>query len=387
MVARQLVREHPVVVGADPVHAPVDDVGDGRVPRVVDGQQAVGLDDGRDVRRVLEAGEVVGVAVAHAEDQVARALGVGDALRGLVERGVELEDVADQEAKGVAARQVGLGPEGRVGVRDADLRDAELRRREAGDRRRVAGERQVGKGVAVARARRGVVHDDRVVVAKGPVDVPVEGAQLQQVAVGRRAVLGAEHRARAARQLAEPHEVAQLDLVDAAAGRQPPDLLHHVRLDVGRGHVVREVERGGQPVLQHLLERAAAEPVLVAPSVVGELRDELALKVKGHLGQKLLQLVREELAHGVAVLVRRAPHVHQVLDVARGPDAVELAVGDRPHEDRRRRVDGVEVGGARLGVAVAARGARRREEEREGQEARPHGSLPGRRPRCGRLRF
>jgi hypothetical protein len=62
----QLVREHRVIVRTHPVHSPVHNVWDLRVPTIVCGEQVVRLDDVRHVGRVLEAAKIIRFSIAHA---------------------------------------------------------------------------------------------------------------------------------------------------------------------------------------------------------------------------------------------------------------------------------------------------------------------------------
>ena len=109
-----------------PFTHPVHDVFDTRVP-VLDGLEvSVGINV-RDRGAVLVAVKGVGVPITDTEDQIACALRAGDALIGLRQSLVELQDVAQEKCKGVAPGKVGLLAKAVVRVAHADLRDRKLR--------------------------------------------------------------------------------------------------------------------------------------------------------------------------------------------------------------------------------------------------------------------
>eukprot|EP00326_Haptolina_ericina_P012148 CAMPEP_0181229284 /NCGR_PEP_ID=MMETSP1096-20121128/33810_1 /TAXON_ID=156174 ORGANISM="Chrysochromulina ericina, Strain CCMP281" /NCGR_SAMPLE_ID=MMETSP1096 /ASSEMBLY_ACC=CAM_ASM_000453 /LENGTH=221 /DNA_ID=CAMNT_0023322887 /DNA_START=248 /DNA_END=910 /DNA_ORIENTATION=+ len=143
----KLVAQHRVVIRAVPIHPPVDNVVDRRVPGGVGGQQVGRLDHVGHERRVLEAAKVVSNAVAHAQDEVARPVGLRDALGGLCEGVVELEDVAEEEAERVPLGEVCLRPKRFVREGDTDLRNRELLLGDARDARSPACKPQVGPRV------------------------------------------------------------------------------------------------------------------------------------------------------------------------------------------------------------------------------------------------
>ena len=149
--------------------------------------------------------------------------------------------------------------------------------------------------------------------------------------------------------------VADVGDADSGAVGQALNLLHHIRLDVGRGLVVAQVERRLEAHLHHFFQPFAASRKLGAPRRVGNVVNNLALKVVVHLSYESGNLGTHELPNGVPVLVRAAPHVDQVLLVALRSDRVEFAIRHLLHEFRRSRVDRIEVARPGCRIAVACR--------------------------------
>lgn len=106
--------------------------------------------------RPHRAERLLRLAVADAENEVARAARGDEAAERLIEVVVELQDVAEDEGKRDA--EAGLVPEGGVWEGDADLGDGHPTLGHASDGAEPAQETHVGELVPVARLR-GVVHD------------------------------------------------------------------------------------------------------------------------------------------------------------------------------------------------------------------------------------
>ena len=121
VVLLQLLAERTGVAGAQPVHAVVHDIVDLGVPGVVHRKHSHVVVWHTHVAAVLKAVDHVLLTVTDADDQVAGAVGVGDALGGALEGGLELQDVTQDEHPGLAVHLlrrsvVGALAKGVVGV-------------------------------------------------------------------------------------------------------------------------------------------------------------------------------------------------------------------------------------------------------------------------------
>eukprot|EP00048_Salpingoeca_helianthica_P014706 m.223106 g.223106 ORF g.223106 m.223106 type:complete len:471 (+) comp16179_c0_seq1:54-1466(+) len=338
MVILQLLMQGRAVAGAQPVHAVVDDRVHAGVPVGNGLHVGIGVEVGH-CRRVLHAAESLGLAVTNTENEIASAVGIGHAAHGVGQRVVKLQDVAQNVGEGNAKAR--LATKGGIGEGHTDLADGNLRRGNASDGADPAGPADVGKGVAVAGAGRGVVHRDLGIVAEGAIDVPVQGAQLHEAAggCGGRAP-GTVHGAGALGELANHVDAADLGLRNAGRDGHAAHLLLKVETRVLASRIVSQIEPLIQTKLGDKIHKPRAK--VVEGAVDGRLH--FGFKVLPHVINQTLHLHLHQLAMRVAHLVGGAPEVDNGNYVVSRASIIELCVWHCPHKHRVARENRVQVG-------------------------------------------
>mmetsp|Transcript_39844 Transcript_39844/g.81531 ORF Transcript_39844/g.81531 Transcript_39844/m.81531 type:complete len:318 (+) Transcript_39844:400-1353(+) len=257
---------------------------------------------------------------AHADEDAARAVGGLDTGHSLLDGGVVLQDVAQQEGEGDA----GTGVLALV-VQPHLLAHAQLHGRVAGDGTHEARPRQHSVRVAVALV--GVVHQHLREFLERAVGGPVQSTQLYQRAVARvlrRRAPGAEHGAAGLDDLRQQRNTQQLLQLDVGGVGDAVDLLHELRCDERLGEGVRQVDDNLDAVLVD-----GGDPGRWQEMQVGF---DLGVQVLVHLGNQADHGVLHHGTTGKAHLVRSSIHVQHVQRRVHSVDDILAAVGHGGHK-------------------------------------------------------